>query len=240
MMAASMSNAAIGSLNESVSRLAETWKRRDKALGDTAQDLCQALTPILVKLDLLATVAELPVDIRPSWVVAELNDLRGQAEDCVQRSVAAIRASRPPITEPAGESAIQAPAPSVALSLAAMASADAGDGKAPDAPSQPRPDSTAKGDTPDPAEASGGQPPPAGGAGLDELRQSILAVTEELTEPLTVLANYLVASRSLLHRVDPAVAGQMLYAIEEAYAQALRAGAIVKRLRRSVMNGKAR
>ena len=95
MMAASMSNAAIGSLNESVSRLAETWKRRDKALGDTAQDLCQALTPILVKLDLLATVAELPVDIRPSWVVAELNDLRGQAEDCVQRSVAAIRASRP-------------------------------------------------------------------------------------------------------------------------------------------------
>ena len=68
----------------------------------------------------------------------------------------------------------------------------------------------------------------------------MLGITEELTEPLTVLANYLVASRSLLHRVDPSVSSQMFYAIEEAYAQALRAGTIVKRLRRSVMTGKAR
>ena len=236
MMAHEMSNAAIDSLNERVAQLAQTWRSRDKTLGDTAEDLCHALTPILMKLDLLATVAELPVGIRPNWVVAELTDLRGQAEDCVQRSVAAIRAVRQPAAIAPGDhletAAQQQEGPgcqnpvsrSVAMASGAMASGD---------------DPGNRGEA-TPAKPGEGTPMTDSEAELAALRQTVLGITEELTEPLTVLANYLVASRSLLHRVDPSVSSQMFYAIEEAYAQALRAGTIVKRLRRSVMTSKAR
>ena len=231
MMAHEMSNAAIDSLNERVAQLAQTWRSRDKTLGDTAEDLCHALTPILMKLDLLATVAELPVGIRPNWVVAELTDLRGQAEDCVQRSVAAIRGARlpaaiAPVDDPE-TAAQQQEEPGCRNPVSRSAAMAAGD------------DPGSRGQA-TPERPDGGAPMTDSEAEFAALRQTVLGITEELTEPLTVLANYLVASRSLLHRVDPSVSSQMFYAIEEAYAQALRAGTIVKRLRRSVMTGKAR
>ncbi len=234
-----MNNPATDSLNARVAQLAQTWKSRDKALGDTAEDLCHALTPILMKLDLLASVAELPVDMRPNWVVSELTDLRGQAENCVQRSVAAIRAARVPAMQPPQACPVhqrgtvapddgdpeQSGYQNLCDCSAAMASGGASSDRAP-----------ANADRPD----DDAPPSPATAVELAALRQTVLDMAEELTEPLTVVVNYLMASRSLLHRVDPAVSGQMQYAIEEAYAQASRAGAIVKRLRRSVLADKVR
>lgn len=64
------------------------------------------------------------------------------------------------------------------------------------------------------------------------------AMAHELNQPLTAVANYLEAARDLLSSPDPETLAVVRDALDQASAQSIRAGQIIRRLRDYVSSGK--
>lgn len=65
-----------------------------------------------------------------------------------------------------------------------------------------------------------------------QVGESLPSITDELTEALTAIANYLAAGRTLLEREKPAQLDGVRTALRKAQTQTVRASAAVKRLHR--------
>jgi two-component system sensor kinase FixL len=74
-------------------------------------------------------------------------------------------------------------------------------------------------------------------ARLNEMGEMASTLAHELNQPLSAIANYLHGCSRLLEHLDGAVAARMKEALDEAAAQSLRAGQIIRHLREFVTKG---
>ncbi len=74
-------------------------------------------------------------------------------------------------------------------------------------------------------------------ARLTAMGEMASALAHELNQPLSAIANYLRGSRRLLEKGDPADSPRLVEALDKAGDQALRAGAVIRRMRDFVGRG---